>query len=75
MSEQERKRLERIKRFGILSNPVEGGAAGDDQEVPTVLPPVKERITITRKNWRQVEGMIPGRRQTVEELELEIKKL
>ena len=41
-----------------------------------VLPPVnKERININRKNGRQVEGMIPGRRQTVEDLELEIKKL
>jgi hypothetical protein len=63
----------------LLSNPVAASSeAGDqaDQEVPLVLPPVnKERININRKNWRQVEGMIPGRRQTVEELESEIKKL
>jgi len=47
-----------------------------DQELPMVLPPVnKERININKKNWRQVEGMIPGRRQTVEDIETEIKKL
>ena len=58
LTDQERKRLDRIKRFGIISNPVLGSngepvESQGDQEVPMVLPPVnKERINITRRNWR-----------------------
>jgi hypothetical protein len=51
LTEQEAKRLERLKRFGALSNPVPSTGEEAD-EVPLVLPPVKERITITKKNWR-----------------------
>ena len=58
LTDQERKRLDRIKRFGQISNPVvasngEPVESQGDQEVPMVLPPVnKERINITRRNWR-----------------------
>jgi len=58
LTDQERKRLDRIKRFGQISNPVLGSNGEPvenqgDQEVPMVLPPVnKERINITRNNWR-----------------------
>jgi hypothetical protein len=58
LTDQERKRLDRIKRFGQISNPVLGSNGEPvenqgDQEVPMVLPPVnKERINITRRNWR-----------------------
>lgn len=39
--------MERLKRFGTLPNPVVANgdeAGGNSEEVPLVLPPVKERI-------------------------------